>query len=136
MTNQKKVRDRFLRIQTCLRQNPPNPRAEPTAIGGKVHTARSMWRSSSVANLVALFHFRLDTHHGIGRRELLKLWSAACRSDEVAVSRVESAGSSRKTHTYSLLGSAKNVNIQDAENRIHDSLLKALPKATFVLRRY
>jgi hypothetical protein len=95
-----------------------------------------MWRSSSVANLVALFHFRLDTHHGIGRRELLKLWSEACRSDEVDVSRVESAGSSRKTHTYSLLGSAKNVNIQDAENRIHDSLLKALPKATFVLRRY
>lgn len=88
-----------------------------------------------MANPVVLFHFRLDASRGIGRTELLKLWSAACRSNDVAVSRVESSGGFRKTHTYSLLGPPKNVNIEDAENRMHDSLSAALPKATFVLHR-
>lgn len=89
-----------------------------------------------MANPVALFHFRLDSNHGIGRIELLKLWAAACRSNDVAVSRVESGGGYRRTHTYSLSGPAKNVNIEDAENRMQDSLSTALPKAAFVLRRY
>ena len=89
-----------------------------------------------MANPVALFHFRLDASHGIGRIELLKLWSAACGSNDVAVTRVESGGGYRRTHTYSLLGPTKNVNIDDAEIRIHDSLATALPKAAFVLRRY
>jgi len=89
-----------------------------------------------MANPVALFHFRLDASHGIGRRDLLKLWSAACGSNDVAVSRVESGGGYCRAHTYSLLGPARSVNIEDAENRMHDSLSTALPKATFVLRRY
>ena len=88
-----------------------------------------------MANPVALFNFRLDASNGIGRNELLKLWSAACRSEDAAVSRVESGGGYRRMHTYSLLASAKNVNIDDAENRMHDSLATALPKVTFVLRR-
>jgi hypothetical protein len=85
---------------------------------------------------VALFHFRLGANHGIGRVQLLHLWSAACRSNEVAVSRVESGSGHGKMHTYSLLGPPKNLNIQEVEDRTRDSLTRALPKATFVLSRY
>lgn len=85
---------------------------------------------------VALFHFRLRAAHGIGRVELLNLWSAACHSNEVAVSRAESGSGHGKMHTYSLLGPSKNLNVQEVENRIRDSLMRALPKATFVLTRY
>lgn len=85
---------------------------------------------------VALFHFRLRASQGIGRIELLRLWSDACKSKEVAVNRVESGNDQGRTHTYSLLGPTKNLNIQDVENRIRASLVKSLPKATFVLSRY
>jgi len=44
---------------------------------------------------VAPLQFRLDASNGIGRNELLKLWSAACRSEDAAVSRVESGGGYR-----------------------------------------
>ena len=89
-----------------------------------------------MANPVALFHFRLSADHGIGRIALLRLWSQACRSKEVAVNRVESGSGCGKVHTYSLFGPAKNLDVQDTENRMRDSLSKALPKATFVLHRY
>lgn len=89
-----------------------------------------------MANPVALLHFRLNAAQGIGRVELLRLWSQACRSTDVAVSRAESGQGHGRTHTYSLFGPARNLDIQDVENRIQDSLMKALPKATFVLRHY
>jgi len=85
----------------------------------------------------ALFHFRLSGGHSIGRAELLKLWSAACRSGDVAVSRVESASGFGQTgHTYSLFGPNKSLNLLDTETRMRDALAFALPKATFVLSRY
>ena len=89
-----------------------------------------------MVNPVALFHFRLGASHGIGRVQLLSLWSAACQSKEVAVSRAESGSGHGKTHTYSLLGPPKNLNIQEVENRLHDSLVRALPKTRLVLNRY
>lgn len=89
-----------------------------------------------MANPVALFHFRLGASDGIGRIQLLNLWSAACESKEVAVSREESGSGHGKTHTYSLLGPSKNLNITEVEHRLHDSLVRALPKARLVLNRY
>lgn len=86
--------------------------------------------------IVALFHFRLRASDGIGRVELLNLWSAACQSNEVAVTRRESGSGHGKMHTYSLLGPSKNLNIQEVENRMRDSLIKALPKASLALSKY
>lgn len=85
----------------------------------------------------ALFHFRLSGGHSIGRRELLRLWSAACRSSEVAVSRVESgAGHGQVGHIYSLFGPSRIPDLHDIENRMRDALTFVLPRATFVLSRY
>ena len=85
----------------------------------------------------ALFHFRLSGGHSIGRSKLLRMWSAACGSKDVAVSRVESGNSNGQTaHTYSLFGPAKDLSIYDIEVRMRDALTLALPKATFVLSRY
>ena len=90
-----------------------------------------------MTNPAALFHFRLSGGHGIGRVELLKLWSDACRSSEVSVTRTESGSAAgQPAHTYSLLGPAKKVDIHEVEHRMRSSLTVALPKATFVLARY
>ena len=94
-------------------------------------------KHASMAHPAALFHFRLSGGHGIGRVELLKLWSAACHSVDVAVSRVDSGNANGgSAHTYSLFGPAKQPNIYEVEARMCESLLAALPKATFVLTRY
>ena len=86
-----------------------------------------------MATPVALYRFRLSSGYSIGKSELLNLWSAACRSREVAVTRVESAsGFGEKGHTYSLWGSAQ-MRGPEIERRIRDSLVAALPKATIVL---
>ena len=85
----------------------------------------------------ALFHFRLNGGHGIGRVELLRIWSTACCSKDVAVSRVESGSNcGQAAHTYSLFGPARILNMHDIETRMRDALVAALPKATFVLNRY
>ena len=85
----------------------------------------------------ALFHFRLSGGHSIGRLELLRMWSAVCRSKEVAVSRVESgSGEGQAAHTYSLFGPAKNLDVLEIESRMREALTVALPRATFVLTRY
>ncbi|MBR0345320.1 MAG: hypothetical protein IJI03_08680 [Rudaea sp.] len=121
--------------QDCHRV--PTADMEPVAPAEKAHTAsRSISWRALMASPVALFHFRLNADHGIGRVELLKLWAQACHSTEVSVSRVESGSGSGKVHTYSLFGPTKNLDIRDAENRMRDSLAKALPKAALVLRRY
>ncbi|MDE1885504.1 MAG: hypothetical protein KGH92_06300 [Xanthomonadaceae bacterium] len=85
----------------------------------------------------AMFHFRLSGGHGIGRLELLKLWSAACRSSDVAVSRVESGSvMGLAAHTYSLFGPVRNLDTRDVELRMREALARTLPKATIVLNRY
>ena len=90
-----------------------------------------------MAHPAALFHFRLSGGHGIGRRELLRLWSAACHSSDVGVSRVESGNvSGEPAHTYSLFGPIKQLDLHEVETRMRESLMTALPKATFVLSRY
>ena len=89
-----------------------------------------------MANPAAMFNFRLSGGRGIGRIELLKLWSAACHSNDVAVSRVESGGATGESaHTYSLFGPVKQLNIYEVETRMRESLMAALPTATFVLRQ-
>ncbi len=88
-------------------------------------------------NPEALFYFRLSGGHAIGRVELLRLWTAACGSNKVAVSRVESGGRREQpAHTYSLLGPAAVPDIYAVEDRMRAALMTALPKATFVLSRY
>ena len=90
-----------------------------------------------MAHPAALFHFRLSGGHSIGRAELLRLWSGACGSKDVAVSRVESGGShGQASHTYSLFGPTKVSATLDIETRMRDALSVALPKATFALSRY
>ena len=104
---------------------------------GKAHTCLLDGAALFMTNPAALFRFRLSGGHSIGRVELLKLWAAACRSREVAVSRVESgAGFGQLGHTYSLFGPARMGDLFDVEHRLRDSLTSALPKATFVLTRY
>jgi hypothetical protein len=86
---------------------------------------------------IALFHFRLSGGHGIGRAELLALWSAACRSSSVDVRRTRSGnvvGSA--AYTYSLFGPAKHLDTHEVELRMRQALEKALPKAGIVLSRY
>ena len=85
---------------------------------------------------IPLFHFRLSGGHSIGHRELLRLWSAACHSATVSVSRAEFRGSAFQTgHVYSLLGPARMEDMHDVEHRMRESLQTALPKASFVLTR-
>jgi len=85
---------------------------------------------------VALFRFRLSGGRSIGRAELFNLWAAACRSREVAVSRVESAAGYGQTgHLYSLFGPARSIDLGDVEARMRNSLSAALPQASFVLMR-
>jgi hypothetical protein len=86
-----------------------------------------------MATPIAIFRFRLASGHSIGRSELFKLWSAACRSPAVSVTRVESpSGFGERGHTYSLWGSAQ-MGSPEIERRMRDSLAAALPKATIIL---
>ncbi|MEP6484007.1 MAG: hypothetical protein ABJB01_06125 [Rudaea sp.] len=85
---------------------------------------------------LAIFRFRLSVGHSIGRVELKKLWAAACRSDDVSVSRVESAsGFGEMGHTYSLQGPARMPDGAEIEQRIRSALNTLRPKATIVLIR-
>jgi hypothetical protein len=102
----------------------------------KAHTPFQEDPEHSMIHPAALFHFRLSGGRGIGRRELLTLWSAACRSDDVAVSRVESGSAlGAVAHTYSLFGPNRSLDIQDVETRMRAALEKTLPRATIVLNR-
>ena len=85
---------------------------------------------------IPLLRFRLSGGHSIGHAELLKLWSAACYSTTVSVSRAEFGGSALQAgHVYSLLGPARIEDIHAVERRIRELLQTALPKATFVFTR-
>jgi len=82
---------------------------------------------------IALYRFRLASGHSISRTQLLNLWAAACRSRDVSVTRVESgARFGESCHTYSVWGSAQ-MRAPEIEQRLRDSLVAALPKATIVL---
>jgi len=84
---------------------------------------------------VALFRFRLSGGQSIGAVELRRLWSAACRSDNVSVSRVAQSSNGEAGYMYSLCGPPRLPDGSEIEKRLRQSLTTALPKATIVLIR-
>ena len=84
---------------------------------------------------VALYRFRLTGGQSIGAIELRRLWAAACRNDNVSVSRVAEASHGEGSHVYSLLGPPRLPDCNEIEKRLRQSLMTALPKATIVLIR-
>ena len=84
----------------------------------------------------AIYRFRLGANYSIGRSELLRLWAAACRSDDVSVTRIESTfGHAEKGYIYSLQGPPKVPDSAEIRQRISASLTAALPKASIVIQR-
>jgi hypothetical protein len=81
---------------------------------------------------IALFSFRLSGGRSIGPSALRKLWSSACDSDDVKVSRVTS-GQGDTVHTYSLCASPRTANLQAVEIRLRGLLEQTLPSAAINL---
>jgi hypothetical protein len=81
---------------------------------------------------IALFSFRLTGAQSIGPAALRELWSAACESDNVRVSRV-SQGNGGRMHTYSLCAPPKTANLAAIEMRLRRLLDGALPNAAITL---
>ena len=80
-----------------------------------------------------VYRFRLRPEHSIGRNELLRLWAAACRSDQVSVSRSESVlGQFEKGYIYSL-EAATICDSPDVRQRITAALTAAMPTASIVI---
>jgi hypothetical protein len=80
-----------------------------------------------------VYWFRLRPEHSIGRNELLRLWAAACRSDNVSVSRSASVlGQQEKGYIYSLQAPAISDSA-DIRQRITAALGAALPTACIVI---
>lgn len=87
-----------------------------------------------MAHHIALFRFRLSGGHSIGPAALRRLWSVACESDEVNVSRVTSnSGFGDIGHTYSLCGPPRILNLAAIETRLRRMLTEKLPSATINL---
>ena len=84
---------------------------------------------------VALYRFRLSGRHSIGAVELRRLWAAACRNDNVTVSRMSNAGYGDAGHVYSLCGPPRMPDGLEIEKRLRESLIAALPRATIMLIR-
>jgi len=85
---------------------------------------------------LAIYRFRLGAKHSIGHKDLLRLWAAACRSDNVTVSRVAATfGHDDKGYIYSLQGPPKVPDSPEIRQRISASLTAALPKASIVIQR-
>ncbi len=79
------------------------------------------------------YRFRLRPEHSIGRAELLRMWAAACRSDDVSVSRAESLfGHQEKGYVYSLQAPSMPDSL-DIRQRITAALMAALPDAAIVI---
>lgn len=84
---------------------------------------------------VALYRFRLSSGHSIGAVELRRLWAAACRNNNVTVSRISNSGYGDAGHVYSLFGPPRMPDGIEIEKRLRTSLITALPKATIMLIR-
>jgi hypothetical protein len=85
---------------------------------------------------LAIYRFRLGAKHSIGRKDLLRLWAAACRSDNVTVSRVATSfGDDEQGFLYSLQGPPKVPDSPEIRQRISASLTAALPEASIVIQR-
>ena len=81
---------------------------------------------------IALFSFRLTAAQSIGPNSLRRLWSSACESDNVKVSRV-SHGKGGSAHTYSLCASPRIANLAAIEMRLRRLLEETLPSAVNTL---
>ncbi len=80
-----------------------------------------------------VYRFRLGPKHSIGRKDLLRLWAAACRSDNVSVTRSASVlGQHEKGYIYSL-EAAMIADSPDVRQRITAALTAALPTASIVI---
>jgi len=87
-----------------------------------------------MSHYIALFRFRLSQGQSIGPLALRKLWSNACGSDDVKVSRSASGpGYGTQSHTYSLCAPAKTVNLANIEVRLRRLLAETALTATLTL---
>lgn len=105
----------------------------PRGEGEAAKHTRQIGKRARTPSPIAIFRFRLPAGQSISRTQLFNLWSAACQTREVSVTRVESAsGFGESGHTYSLWGPAQ-LRCPEVERRLRDSLVAALPKAIIVL---
>ena len=81
---------------------------------------------------IALFSFRLGGGQSIGPAALRRLWSFACESDNVRVSRTPPTQGGR-VHTYALCASPKTANLPAIEMRLRRLLEESLPNAAISL---
>jgi hypothetical protein len=87
-----------------------------------------------MSHYIALFRFRLSDGQSIGPSALRKLWSNACGTDDVKVSRVASGpGYGAQSHTYSLCAPAKTINLAHIEVRLRRLLADTALTATLTL---
>jgi hypothetical protein len=72
-----------------------------------------------MAHHTVLFHLRLNKGQSIGPSALRKLWSTACGSDDVSVSRTTYGSDyGGAGNTYSLYGPPGIANLQGIETRL------------------
>ena len=89
-----------------------------------------------MSNHIPLFQFRLSSGQSIGPRALRRLWSTACSSEDVTVSReVRKVGYGRQGHVYSLCGPARMADIANVEARLRSLLQENASSATVTLTR-
>ena len=87
-----------------------------------------------MSHYIALFKFRLSEGQSIGPLALRKLWSNACGTNDVKVSRAASGpGYGAQSHTYSLCAPPKTVNLASIEVRLRKLLADAALTATLTL---
>ena len=83
---------------------------------------------------VAMFRFRLGENQTIGPSVLRKLWSEACSSNDVKVSRIASGfGYGEPGYIYSLWASPHTHDLRAIEVAIECRLQKLLPGVTIKL---
>jgi hypothetical protein len=82
---------------------------------------------------VPLFLFRLSNGQSIGPSALRRLWSTACGTDDVVVSReTREGGHGAPIHTYTLCGPA-SANLPNIEARLRRLLAETALTATITL---
>jgi len=87
-----------------------------------------------MSHYIALFRFRLSEGQSIGPIALRKLWSTACGTSDVKVSRAASGpGYGAQSHTYSLCAPPKTVNLAAIEVRLRRLLAEMALTATLTL---
>jgi len=83
-----------------------------------------------VPHHVPLFLFRLSNGQSIGPSALRRLWSTACGTSDVVVSReTRESGQGAPIHTYTLCGPT-NVNVMSIETRLRRLFAEAALTAT------